>query len=56
MTFKIFYKNGCPYCEKVENTLNAYELKYKKYVLDEDFTIKWILKKYFLIQQIPHFF
>jgi len=40
MTFKIFYKNGCPYCEKVENTLNEYDLKYKKYVLDKDFTRK----------------
>ena len=40
MTFKIFYKNGCPYCERAEDTFNAYDLKYKKYVLDEDFTRK----------------
>lgn len=38
MTFTIFYKNKCPFCERAEDQFKLYNLSYKKYVVNEDFS------------------
>lgn len=38
MSFTIFYKEGCPFCERAENHFNAFNLNYNKYVLNQDFS------------------
>jgi len=36
--FKVYSKDGCPYCTKVEQVLQLAELKYVIYKLDRDYT------------------
>lgn len=38
MSFTIFYKAGCPFCERAESHFNAFNLNYTKYVLNQDFS------------------
>lgn len=38
MNFIIYSKDGCPYCEKVEQVLQLTKLQYVLYKLNEDFT------------------
>ena len=36
--FTIYSKDGCPYCDKIENLMQFTEVKYVVYKLDRDFT------------------
>ena len=38
MTYKIYSRDGCPYCVKVEQVLQLAELKYVVYKLGQDFS------------------
>ena len=38
MTFTIYSRDGCPYCDKVQQVLNLAEIKHVIYKLDRDFT------------------
>lgn len=38
MTFVIYSKNGCPYCDKIKQVMRLAELKHVIYTLDQDFT------------------
>lgn len=38
MTYKIYSRDGCPYCVKVEQVLQLAELKHVVYKLGTDFT------------------
>ena len=37
MVFKVYSKNGCPYCNKVEKVLQLAELQHVVYKLGTDF-------------------
>lgn len=37
MRFTVYSKNGCPYCNKIEQVLNLAGLEHKIYKLDVDF-------------------
>ena len=36
--FTVYSKEGCPFCHKIMEVLNAYEFNAVEYKLDEDFT------------------
>ena len=36
--FTVYSKEGCPFCQKIMEILNAYEFNAVEYKLDEDFT------------------
>ena len=36
--FTVYSKEGCPFCQKIMEVLNAYEFNAVEYKLDEDFT------------------
>ena len=38
MTFTVYSRNGCPYCDKVQQVLELAEIKHVIYKLDRDFT------------------
>ena len=38
MTFKVYSRDGCPYCTKVEQVLQLAELQYVIYKLNRDFS------------------
>ncbi len=38
MTFVIYSKNGCPYCDKIKQVMRLAELKHVIYTLDQEFT------------------
>ena len=38
MTFTVFSRDGCPYCDKVQQVLQLAELKHVIYKLNRDFT------------------
>jgi len=38
MTFMIYSRDGCPYCDKVQQVLQLAEIKHVIYKLDRDFT------------------
>ena len=38
MTFTVFSRDGCPYCDKVQQVLQLAEIKYVIYKLNRDFT------------------
>lgn len=38
MSFTIYSKNGCPYCERIQTVLQRANLTHVVYKLDEDFT------------------
>ena len=38
MTFTVYSRNGCPYCDKVQQVLDLAEIKHVIYKLDRDFT------------------
>ena len=38
MTFIIYSKTGCPYCDKIKTVLELTEQKYVVYLLDREFT------------------
>ena len=38
MTFTVYSRDGCPYCDKVQQVLNLAEIKHVIYKLDRDFT------------------
>lgn len=38
MRFTVYSKNGCPYCNKIEQVLQLSNLEHKVYKLDEDFS------------------
>jgi len=38
MTFVIYSKNGCPYCDKIKQVMRLAELKHITYTLDVDFS------------------
>ena len=38
MTFTIYSKDNCPYCEKVKQVLSLINSNYRIYTLGEDFT------------------
>lgn len=38
MKFKVYSKNGCPYCSKIEQVLKLSNLEHEVYKLDENFT------------------
>ena len=38
MKFTIYSKNGCPYCQQIEQVMNLVNLSHVVYKLDEDFT------------------
>lgn len=38
MTFTIYSRVGCPYCEKIKQLFDLNEFKYVEYLLDRDFT------------------
>ncbi len=37
-TFTVYSRNGCPYCDKVQQVLELAEIKHVIYKLDRDFT------------------
>lgn len=37
MTFTVYSKHGCPYCDKIKQVLELANLKHQVYYLDEDF-------------------
>ena len=38
MTFTVYSRDGCPYCDKVQQVLILAEIKHVIYKLDRDFT------------------
>ena len=40
MNFTVFSKDGCPYCEKIQEVLKLTESKYVVYTLDKQFDKK----------------
>ena len=38
MTFIVYSKDGCPYCDKVQQVLQLAEIKHVIYKLDRDYT------------------
>ena len=38
MTFTVYSRNGCPYCDKVQQVLELAEIKHVIYKLNRDFT------------------
>ena len=38
MTITVYSRNGCPYCDKVQQVLELAEIKHVIYKLDRDFT------------------
>jgi glutaredoxin len=38
MKFTVYSKEGCPYCNKIEQVLQLTNLEHKVYKLEEDFT------------------
>ena len=38
MTFKVYSRDGCPYCTKVEQVLQLAEIQYVIYKLNRDFS------------------
>ena len=36
--FTVYSKDGCPFCQKIMEVLNAYEFNAVEYKLNEDFT------------------
>jgi glutaredoxin len=38
MTFTVYSRTGCPYCEKIKQLFDLNEFQYVEYVLDKDFT------------------
>lgn len=53
MKFTIYSKNGCPYCDKVQELLDLAKVKYEVYELDEDFTEKEFYDKFGLGTAFP---
>ena len=44
--FTIYSKDGCPYCDKIENLMQFTEVKYVVYKLDRDFTREAFYEEY----------
>ena len=38
MTFTVYSRDGCPYCDKVQHVLHLAEIKHVIYKLNRDFT------------------
>ena len=38
MTYTVYSKDGCPYCDKVKKVMELAELQHVVYTLGEDFT------------------
>jgi glutaredoxin len=38
MTFTVYSRTGCSYCEKIKQLFDLNEFQYVEYVLDKDFT------------------
>ena len=37
MTFTIYSKQGCPYCEQIKTLFDLNDFKFVEYILDRDF-------------------
>lgn len=46
MTFTVYSKQGCPYCEKFIAIIEYEELKHVVYELDRDFTRKQFISEF----------
>lgn len=46
MTFTVYSKDRCPYCQKIETLLEFAEVKYVVYKLDRDFTKEAFYEEY----------
>ena len=40
MSFTIYSKSGCPYCETIKRVLVGKDLEFQEYILDKDFDKK----------------
>tara|TARA_R100001509_G_C4737213_1_gene171957 strand:+ start:228 stop:464 length:237 start_codon:yes stop_codon:yes gene_type:complete len=46
MTYKIYSRDGCPYCVKVQQVLQLAELNYEVYKLGQDFSREEFYEKF----------
>ena len=46
MTFTVYSKDNCPYCQKIEQLFQFAEVKYVVYKLDRDFTKQAFYEEY----------
>ena len=46
MTYKIYSRDGCPYCVKIQQVLQLAELKHVVYKLGKDFTREEFYEKF----------
>ena len=46
MEFKVYSKDGCPYCTKIQKVLELAEIKHVIYKLNRDFTREEFYKEF----------